>query len=346
MKYITRSLRLSPRKLSFNSAMLVLYALHLFLLWIDCVLSNSPWRPFGGAIMLSRLFSQLGIGLLRCLAILPYGIVARFGDALGYLAFLIPNSRKRIVLTNLRLCFPEWSDSQRYSIAQRAFRHAVRSYVERSIQWFGSTEKLLSLIEVDSEIDLNVAPGRPGEQPAIFLGYHFVGIEAGSIWYSRLGPSASLYTPMSNAYVDQAAKDARGRFGAEMVSRGDSARAVLRMFRENKTVMLAADMDYGMRNSVFVPFFGVPACTLTAVSRLAQTGRARVIPFVVEVLPNYRGYRLKIYKPWQDYPSGDEVVDARRMNAVLEAHIREMPEQYYWMHRRFKTRPEGEASVY
>lgn len=296
--------------------------------------------------MLNRLISQAGIALLRCLAILPYGIIARFGDALGYLLFLIPSSRKRIVLTNLRLCFPEWNDSRRYSIAQRAFRHAVRSYVERSVQWFGSAEKLMSLIEVDSEIDFGVAPNRPGERPVIFVGYHFVGIEAGSIWYSLLGPCASLYTPLSNRYVDQTAKIARGRFGAEMISRGDSARAVLRMLRENKGVLLAADMDYGIRNSVFVPFFGVPACTLTAVSRLAHTGRAAVIPFVVEVLPHYRGYRLKIFKPWQDYPSGDDVVDARRMNAVLEEHIRQMPEQYYWVHRRFKTRPEGEAAVY
>jgi len=296
--------------------------------------------------MLSRVLSQSGIALLRCLAVLPYCVIACLGDALGYLAFLIPNSRKRIVLTNLKLCFPEWSDSRRHSIAQRAFRHAVRSYIERSVQWFGSAEKLLSLIEVDSEIDLDTAPGRPGLQPTIFLGSHFVGIEAGSIWYSLLGPSGSLYTPMSNPYVDQVAKAARSRFGAEMVSRADSARAVLRMFRENKTVMLAADMDYGLRNSVFVPFFGVPACTLTSVSRLAHAGQALIIPFVVEVLPRYRGYRLKIFKPWQDYPSGDDVADARRMNAVLEEHVRQMPEQYYWVHRRFKTRPAGEPAVY
>lgn len=296
--------------------------------------------------MLNRWFSRIGIWLLRGMAVLPYSWIACFGDGLGWLLFLIPSSRKQVVLTNLQLCFPEWSDSQRYRVARRAFRHALRSYVERSVQWFGSTEKLLSLIEVDSEIDLATAPGRPGEQPAIFLGYHFVGIEAGSLWYSRLGPSASLYTPMSNPYFDQAAKIARARFGAEMVSRGDSARAVLRMLRENKTVMLAADMDYGVRNSVFVPFFGVPACTLTAVSRLAATGRATVIPFVVEVLPRYRGYRLKVLKPWQDYPSGDDAADARQMNAVLEQHIRQMPEQYYWVHRRFKTRPPGEPPVY
>ncbi len=295
--------------------------------------------------MLTRLVSEAGLLFLRALALLPYGFIARLGDLLGYLAFQVPSRRKRIVLTNLKLCFPEWSEDRRQTVAQQAFRHAVRSYAERSVQWFGSEEKFRSLIEVESEIDLSTAPGRPGGVPTIFLGYHFVGVEIG-IWYSLLGPSGSLYTPMSNPYVDQAARAARGRFGAELVSRADSARAVLRMFRQNKTVMLAADMDYGIRNSTFVPFFGVPACTLTSVSRFAQTGKALVIPYVVEVLPNYRGYRLKIFKPWQDYPSGDDAADARRMNAVLEEHIREMPEQYYWMHRRFKTRPPGEPPVY
>lgn len=295
--------------------------------------------------MLNRLVSEAALLFLRALALLPYGLIAGLGDVLGYLAFQVPSSRKRIMLTNLRLCFPEWSEEKRYRIAQRACRHAVRSYVERSVQWFGSEKKFRSLVQVESEIDLSTPPGRPGGQPTIFLGYHFVGVEVG-LWYSLLGPSGSLYTPMSNPYVDRAAKAARGRFGAELVSRADSARAVLRMFRENKTVMLAADMDYGIRNSTFVPFFGVPTCTLTSVSRFAQTGKALVIPYVVEVLPRYRGYRLKIFKPWEGYPSGDDVADARRMNAVLEEHIRAMPEQYYWVHRRFKTRPPGEPSVY
>jgi len=151
---------------------------------------------------------------------------------------------------------------------------------------------------------------------------------------------------MSNQTVDQVARDARARFGAEMLSRADSARAVLRMLREKKPVMLAADMDYGIRNSTFVPFFGVPTCTLTAVARLAKAGHARVVPFIGEVLPHYRGYRLKVFKPWENYPTGDDELDARRMNAFLEEQIRRIPEQYYWVHKRFKTRPEGEPGVY
>jgi KDO2-lipid IV(A) lauroyltransferase len=151
---------------------------------------------------------------------------------------------------------------------------------------------------------------------------------------------------MSNKVLDDVAIAARARFGADMASRADSARIVLRWLRDRKPVMLGADMDYGARNSTFVPFFGIPACTLTAVGRLAKVGHAQVVPFIGEVLPNYKGYRLKVFKPWDNYPTGDDDADARRMNAFLEEQIPRIPEQYYWVHKRFKTRPPGAPSVY
>ncbi|HEY3536881.1 MAG TPA: lipid A biosynthesis lauroyl acyltransferase [Trinickia sp.] len=294
--------------------------------------------------MLRRIGTKFAIGLLRFLAILPYGLVARFGDGLGWLLYQVPSRRRRIVHTNLSLCFPQWSDEKRAQIAQQHFRHAIRSYVERSVQWFGSQSKLEKLVQVDSAVDLT----DPDLPPTLFLGLHFVGIEAGSIFLNHaLGRRCgSLYQPMSNPELEAVAKAARGRFGADMASRADSARVVLRWLRDRKPVMLGADMDYGLRNSTFVPFFGVPACTLTAVGRFAKVGHAQVVPFIGEVLPNYKGYRLKVFEPWQDYPSGDADIDARRMNAFLEQQIPRMPEQYYWVHKRFKTRPPGMPSVY
>lgn len=110
--------------------------------------------------------------------------------------------------------------------------------------------------------------------------------------------------------------------------------------------MLAADMDHGIHNSVFVPFFGVPACTLTSVSRLARLAHARVVPFVTEVLPDYRGYKVSIFEPLTDFPSESDTLDASRINAFLETQIRKFPEQYYWVHRRFKNRPPGVPGVY
>ncbi|CAB3790705.1 lipid A biosynthesis lauroyl acyltransferase [Paraburkholderia fynbosensis] len=294
--------------------------------------------------MLSRYGAKLAIGLLKLFALLPYGLVARFGDGLGWLLYQIPSRRKRIVHTNLTLCFPEWSDERREDVAQKHFRHAIRSYIERSVQWFGSAKKLEKLIQLDSAIDLT----DPNLPPTLFLGFHFVGIEAGSIFlnYSLKRQCGSLYQPMSNPELEEIAKAARARFGADMASRADSARIVLRWLRERKPVMLGADMDYGARNSTFVPFFGVPTCTLTAVGRLAKVGRAQVVPFIGEVLPNYKGYRLKVFKPWDNYPTGDDDEDARRMNAFLEEQIPLLPEQYYWVHKRFKTRPPGVPSVY
>ncbi|GAB3629479.1 lipid A biosynthesis lauroyl acyltransferase [Pandoraea terrae] len=286
----------------------------------------------------------LGVGLLRGLNLLPYRWVARFGAGLGRLLYAIPSSRRRVVHTNLRLCFPHWDDATRERVARASFVHAIRSYAERSVQWFASGKRLEQLVELDSAIDLH----DPDMPPTILLGFHFVGIEAGSIFlnYSLGRPCASLYTPMSNLAFDQLAKIQRGRFDAEMISRGDSAREVLRVLRKRKPVMLAADMDYGVRNSAFVPFFGVPTCTLTAISRLAQVGRAQVVPFVTEVLPDYRGYRLKVFPAWENYPTDDPVADARTMMAFLEQEILKMPEQYYWVHKRFKTRPAGEPGVY
>jgi KDO2-lipid IV(A) lauroyltransferase len=294
--------------------------------------------------MLRRLGAKLAIGLLKLFARLPYGVIARIGDGLGWLLYQIPSQRKRIVHINLKLCFPEWSDERREDVAQKHFRHAIRSYVERSVQWFAPAEKLEKLIELDSAIDLT----DPNLPPTLLLGFHFVGIEAGSIFlnYSLKRQCGSLYQPMSNPELEEVAKSARARFGADMASRADSARIVLRWLRDRKPVMLGADMDYGMRNSTFVPFFGVPTCTLTAVGRLAKVGHAQVVPFIGEVLPHYKGYRLKVFKPWDNYPTGDDDADARRMNAFLEEQIPLMPEQYYWVHKRFKTRPPGEPSVY
>jgi KDO2-lipid IV(A) lauroyltransferase len=294
--------------------------------------------------MLSRYGAKLAIGLLKLFALLPYGLIARLGDGLGWLLYQIPSNRKLIVHINLKLCFPEWNDERREEVAQKHFRHAIRSYIERSVQWFGSAKKLEKLIQLDSAIDLT----DPDLPPTLFLGFHFVGIEAGSIFlnYSLKRQCGSLYQPMSNPELEAVAKAARARFGADMASRADSARIVLRWLRESKPVMLGADMDYGARNSTFVPFFGVPTCTLTAVGRLAKVGRAQVVPFIGEVLPNYKGYRLRVFKPWDNYPTGDDDADARRMNAFLEEQIPLMPEQYYWVHKRFKTRPPGVPNVY
>lgn len=286
--------------------------------------------------------NALTSGLLRALSTLPYGLVARLGETLGSLLYRIPSKRKRILHTNLRLCFPERTDAQREALARSTFRHVIRSYLERGMQWYGSADTLTSLVELNSAIELSDRY----EQPTIFLGFHFAAIEATCMYYSIMHPVASIYTPMSDVVTDTISREQRSRFGTQMIPRNGSAREILKVLKSGTPIMLAADMDFGLRDSVFVPFFGVQACTLTAVSRLAQLSGARVVPFVAEVLPGYRGYRLNIFEALENFPSGDAHADALRTNQFLEERIRSTPDQYYWVHRRFKRRPEGEAPVY
>ena len=293
-------------------------------------------------MVLQQIGHLLVVVLLRTLSILPYQWVARLGSGLGAALYTIPGRRKHIVLVNLRLCFPEKTTRECDELAREHFRHVVRSYLERGIQWFGSAQRIRNIVQVQSAIDLEDR----NAPPTIFMGFHFVSIEIGCMLYSLKMPAASLYTHMSNTRLCDLARRQRGRFGAEMIERSTSARKIVRLLHQGKPVMLAADMDHGIENSVFVPFFGVQACTLTSVSRLAKMGRARVVPFVTEVLPDFKGYRLNVFAPLSDFPSESETNDARSMNAFLETQILKFPAQYYWVHRRFKHRPLGMPAVY
>ena len=292
--------------------------------------------------MISRLNAALFVLMLKAFAALPYRWAARFGEAIGALLYAIPSRRRDIVHINLSLSFPEIDEAGRRKLARMHFRHVMRSYVERGVQWFGNGARLHDLTELESEIDLATC----SQTPTIFMGFHFVGIEAGCMFYSTEYPVTSLYTRMKNQALETIARTQRERFGAVMVPRNDSAKRVIQSLRRGVPVMLAADMDFGLKDSVFVPFFGTTACTLTSISRLARLSGARVVPFTTEVLPDYRGYKLRIFSPLPGFPSHCATSDSRQMNAFLEAQIRRMPEQYYWVHRRFKNRPQGEPAIY
>lgn len=285
---------------------------------------------------------------LRILSAFPYRIIALFGQFIGKILFYIPSRRKVIVETNIKLCFPKLSQKEHQSLAYQHFQHAIRSFAERSIQWYGSAKKLKKLVLLESKIDLN----NPNLPPTIFLGFHFVGIEAGSLFINymlqRQRACGSLYAPLSNPILDYQAQKQRSRFNAEMINKysPNAIRRALKMLKQGKPVMLGADMDFGQKDSVFAPFFGIPAATLTAVGRLAKISQAQVVPFFCEVLPHFQGYRVVICSPWKNFPSNNAMADATRMNHFLEEIIKQMPEQYYWMHRRFKTRPHGQPSFY
>jgi len=297
---------------------------------------------------MSRIFTWLGIGLLTVLGKLPYPLVARFGEALGGLLYIFPSSRRHVVQANLRAAFPEKSEAEIDALSRQTFRTIFRSFAERGIFWTGSEAQMRRWVQIDDQADLVALDGTPH----ILVTMHLSGVEAGAIRLTihlrdhvkRSG--ASLYTKQKNSLFDAFLKHARGRFGAKMISRNDSARDILRCLKKGEAMQLIADMDFGERDSEFVPFFGVQALTLTSVSRLARLTGAKVVPIYTEMLPDYQGYVLHILPAWEDYPGDSVTEDTRRMNAFFEDCVRPRVTEYYWVHKRFKNRPPGEPDIY
>ncbi|MBO4119332.1 lauroyl acyltransferase [Cupriavidus gilardii] len=297
---------------------------------------------------MSRLFTWLGIGLLTVLGKLPYPLVARFGEGLGSLLYLFPSGRRQVVQANLRLAFPDKSDAEIAELSRQSFRSVFRSFAERGIFWTGSEAQMRRWVQIDDRANLVALDG----EPHILVTLHLSGVEAGAIRLTiylrdHVGRSgASLYTRQKNALFDGFLKQARGRFGANMIARNDSVRDIIRCLKKGEALQLISDMDFGERDSEFVPFFGAQALTLTSVSRLARLTGAKVVPIYTEQLPDYRGYVLRILPAWDNYPGESVTEDTRRMNAFFEDCIRPRIAEYYWVHKRFKHRPPGEPEIY
>jgi Kdo2-lipid IVA lauroyltransferase/acyltransferase len=287
--------------------------------------------------------ARLGILALWLLHFLPLGLLAPLGQALGMLAYVFVPKRRRIARTNLRLCFPELNASAREQLLRRHFRAFGRAILESGIAWWGTPERLRHAVRLVDTQHVDRSDGNP----LIAFVPHFVGIELEGMRISLDYRGAAVYVRQKDAFVDAFLKRRRERFpGSRMILRQEGVRAIVTALREGQALQLSPDMDLGARDSIFVPFFDVPAATVPALSRIARLAGARVVPLVVRQLPGARGYEARFYPAWENFPSGDVRADTRRMNAFLEERIREMPEQYLWTHRRFKTRPEGEAGVY
>lgn len=291
------------------------------------------------------MLSRLAVGLLWLLHWLPLPVLSRCGNALGSLSFLLGRRRRHIVLVNLRLCFPELSEAQRQQLARAHFRVLGRSMLERSLLWWASTERLSRLITVvgDDQLRTLVEAGRP----VLMLTPHFVGLDAGGAAIAMRFDCASIYAVQSNRVFDRLLLRGRQRFGDQLLlSRQEPVRSSVRAMMAGRPLYYLPDMDFGRRDSIFVPFFGVQTATVPGLSRLARLAGATVVPCLTRILPDAAGYLVTVGEPWQDFPSRDVEADTARMNAWIEEAIRSMPEQYYWVHRRFKTRPEGESRPY
>jgi KDO2-lipid IV(A) lauroyltransferase len=282
------------------------------------------------------------IFLLWLLHFLPLPVLGRIGNAVGWLMYYAIPKRRKIALVNLRLCMPELSEAERVHLAKRHFMAYSRSILERSLIWWAPLERIHGLI--------HIVPSVPKAQlengPTILLCPHFVCLDVAGV-ASRVVPLSSMYAPQKNKAFDDLLRYGRERYGpVRLFTRTDGIKPIIRALREGLPYFMLPDMDFGEKDASFVPFFGVPAATLTALGRLAGATGAKVIPVVATFLPNYKGYRVEFYPAWENYPGDDIIAATRRMNAFIEDRVREHPAEYFWTHKRFKTRPPGEPSFY
>lgn len=279
---------------------------------------------------------------LRALARLPLPLLRAAGWLLGAALFVGGVARRRVVLRNLALCFPHASRRRRLGWAWRTFVHFGQAFVDRVWLWHAPAAVMARRVRLQGAVEALRQPG-----PVLVFAPHFMGLDAA---WTRLTqaierPWAGMYAPQVNARLDAWVRAGRERFGRPLtVSRRDGTRGLARALRAGYAVYLLPDMDFGREAAVFAPFFGVPAATVTSLGRLAALGGAPVVPVIGRL--DARGYTVQVLPPLAGFPTGDDAADAARMNAELQRWIEADPGQYHWLHRRFKTRPPGEADVY
>jgi KDO2-lipid IV(A) lauroyltransferase len=291
------------------------------------------------------LGTRLLLAVMWLLHWLPLGAQAAFGRALGGVLYRLAGSRRKVALRNLALCLPEMDAAARERLAREHFAWLGRSIVERGLLWWAPRERLATLIHAEGEVDL----AERSERPVMWLVPHFLALDvAGAavlLFQKRRG--ASIYQQQSNALMDEVMRRGRLRLGnAVIFPRSDSAKPLIREIRQGTAFFNLPDMDFGAKDAAFVPFFGVPAATLLAPSRMARALDMIVQPVLAEMLPGGQGYRVRFMPPLEGFPSDDALADTTRLNRWIEQQIRANPAQYLWVHKRFKTRPAGEAPLY
>ncbi|ADH85296.1 LpxL/LpxP family Kdo(2)-lipid IV(A) lauroyl/palmitoleoyl acyltransferase [Desulfurivibrio alkaliphilus] len=297
---------------------------------------SSPWTP------LSWL-SWLGMGLFWLLIQLPTRWLQRLGRGLGLVLYTLLPGRRQIARTNLQLCFPELTDREREHLVRENFASSAMAIFEALLGWWGSDRRIAALYTVEGEE--NLAAARADGSGVILLGGHYTTLEiSGRLFGPHVQGIYPIYKPAKNPVVERLMVQARKRYFDDLLPNTD-LRGVVRQLRRGNATWYAPDQDFGRRDTVFAPFMGVPAASLVATARLAKLGRAKVLPFYSQRLPDGR-YLVRIEPALENFPSGDDVADATTVNQVIEKQVRRAPEQYLWIHQRFKTRPPGEPDLY
>ena len=307
-----------------------------------------PWAR-NEALPMKTALAPLGaralLASLWALHFLPLALQAAIGRSLGRLLHALGRSRRRIALRNVALCMPELDDAARAALVREHFQWLGRSLLERGLLWHASHERLKRLIQVEGDVGL----AERSDKPVMWLVPHFVALDvAGAstqLFQKRM--VASIYQAQSNPVFDAAIRRGRLRFNqGQVFARSEKALPLVRAVKRGWAFFNLPDMDFGSRDAAFVPFFGVSAATLLAPARMARSLGMRVQPVVAQMLPDGQGYRVRFLPAWEDFPGDDDEAAAARMNRWIESEIRANPAQYLWVHRRFKTRPAGQASLY
>jgi KDO2-lipid IV(A) lauroyltransferase len=286
--------------------------------------------------------SRIILALLWLIHWLPFRALAAIGNGIGTALYWLIPERRRVTRINLQKCFPTLGDAERERLARSAFKAFCRGFVDRAVLWWAPAERIKRMVRLEGLEHLEAAGPR-----VVLLGPHFAGVEAGGTRLSIDLDMSTLYQHQKDPVLDRHLLKARTRFrpNDRIVSRQQGLRKVLLWINAGIPFYYLPDLDFGRKGTVFVPFFGVPASTAVGLSYIARTTGAAVVPCVTRMLPE-GGYVARFYPAWTNFPSGDETADARRMMAFVEERVREMPDQYHWLHKRFKTRPEGEARFY
>jgi len=292
---------------------------------------------------MTEVLARAWIALISTTAGWSAAARARLAGLIGDALWLLVRPRRRVTLANLRACFPQMSEQERRALGRRLFRNIARSVLDHSVLWRGSREAVERLVRVEGIEHVLDAANRP----LILLAPHFVGLDAGGLRVNTLVRGVSIYAKQSNAAWDAQLLAGRRRFNNPVLlpRRGAAElKEVLRAMKAGLPFYYLPDMDNGPVNSIFVPFFGVPAATIPMVSRLARLNGAKVVMSVTEMTDD--GYVLRFAAPWGDFPGASVEEDTERMNREIERWVLHLPDQYLWTHKRFKTRPPGTPPFY
>jgi Kdo2-lipid IVA lauroyltransferase/acyltransferase len=292
--------------------------------------------------MIVRGLSHLGVWFMRMIAPWPLPLVRGMGWALGSVLYVLVRGRRKIVHVNLALCFPTHSVQQRRAMARQVFIHFAQTWLDRSWLWHGTPQQLAQRLHLTGDLQ-----ALRDEPRVILFCPHFMGLDAGgvAITLNQLRVSCSIFASQSNPVVDDWIYKGRTRFGgARLFARREGVREIAQAVKSGEALYLLPDLDFGALGAEFVPFFGVTAATVTSLSRFSLLSKARVITVFNRITPS--GYDVNFSAPWPNFPTRDAHADTARMNQELEALVQQAPDQYYWVHKRFKTRPPGERRYY